>query len=180
VGSGYETWRKGKDLFVQLAFRVRQLLGTGNVHFLWVGGQIKGEEYQELSHDIKMAGLDQYVHFCGEVSNPLDYFSASDVFVLLSREDPYPLVCLEAAILGKPVLCFDNAGGMPEFVENDAGFIVPYLDMNAMADKVIELLHDKSLREKIGERAAQKVQERHTVSVAAPQIVKVINQFMDL
>ena len=125
VGSGYETWRKGKDLFVQLASHVHQKLETDTVHFLWVGGRIDNEEYYEIAHDIKMAGLEHYVHFCGEVSNPLDYFAASDLFALVSREDPYPLVCLEAAILGKPILCFDNAGGMPEFVENDAGFVVP-------------------------------------------------------
>jgi len=176
VGSGYETWRKGKDLFVQLAACVRQRLKVENVHFLWVGGRIDNEEYYKIAHDIKKAGLKEYVHFCGEVSNPLDYFAASDIFTLVSREDPYPLVCLEAAILGKPILCFDNAGGMPEFVEDDAGFVVPYLDVEAMADKVIDLIKDEKLREQTGERAAQKVKERHVIPVAAPQLLQAINQ----
>ena len=135
-------------------------------------------DYYKISHDIKKAGLEQYVHFCGHVANPLDYFAASDLFALVSREDPYPLVCLEAAMLGKPILCFANAGGMPEFVENDAGFVVPYLDIDAMADKVTEFIKDEKLLEDMGARASRKVKERHVVSVAAPRIIEVIGQFL--
>jgi len=32
---------------------------------------------------------------------------------------------------------------MPEFVENDAGFVVPYLDIGAMANTVIKLVKDE-------------------------------------
>ncbi|MDH6063711.1 hypothetical protein, partial [Umezakia ovalisporum] len=52
-------------------------------------------------------------------------------------------VCLEAASLGKPILCFDKAGGEPEFVEDDCGFIVPYLDLDAADMNLISL---RSLR----------------------------------
>ena len=41
------------------------------------------------------------------------------------EEDPYTLVCLEAAALEKPYVCFEGAGGSPEFVEEDCGFVVP-------------------------------------------------------
>jgi len=179
VGSGYETWRKGKDIFVQLASRIHQQPGTDNIYFLWVGGRVDNNEYAEISHEIKKTGLEQYVQFCGEVNNPLDYFAASDIFALVSREDPFPLVCLEAAILGKPILCFAESGGMPEFVENDAGFVVPYLEIDAMANKVVELIHDEKLLRGFGERAAQKVRERHEISVAAPEIVKVIQRVLN-
>jgi glycosyltransferase involved in cell wall biosynthesis len=178
VGSGYETWRKGKDLFVQLAYYVHHKRETDNIYFLWVGGKVDDKEFYEISHDIKVAGLERHVHFCGEVANPLDYFAASDIFALVSREDPFPLVCLEAAMLGKPILCFDNAGGMPEFVENDAGFIVPYLDIDAMADKAIEFITDEKLRQDAGESAAHKVRKRDVVSVAAPKILRIINRFL--
>ena len=58
-----------------------------------------------------------------------DYFSIFDVFALMFREDPFPLVCLEAALLEKPNLCFARAGGASELVESDSGFVVPYLDL---------------------------------------------------
>jgi glycosyltransferase involved in cell wall biosynthesis len=101
---------------------------------------------------------------------------AADVFVLTSREDPYPLVCLEAAALEKPIVCFAGAGGMPEFVENDCGFVVPYLDIAAMGDHVVSLLDAPDLRVVIGRAARRKVSERHDVGKAAPRILEIIER----
>ena len=178
-GSGFETWRKGKDIFVQLALAVTRNCKDKPVHFVWVGGNQEGLEFHEIQHDIKHAGLSDRVHFVAQVLNPMDYYAIFDVFVMISREDPYPLVNLEVASLGKPIVCFDNAGGTPEFVENDAGFVVPYLDIHAMAEKVMLLSKDELLRKKLGARAAQKVRERHDISVAAPKILNLISRYLN-
>jgi len=176
--SGFETWRKGKDLFVQMAYLLSQKLKDFPIYFIWVGGRNNGMDFYGIQHDIRHTGLENRVHFVEEVSNPLDYYAAFDIFAMTSREDPYPLVNLEVAALGKPIVCFENAGGSPEFVENDAGFIVPYLDIHLMAEKIITLAEDKELRKKLGYRAAQKVQERHDITVAAPKILKIIERFL--
>ena len=70
-----------------------------------------------------------------------DYIAAFDVFSLVSREDAFPLAFMEAAAVGVPTVCFDGAveGGC-EFVEADAGRVVPYLDLDAMAERVLEFL----------------------------------------
>jgi glycosyltransferase involved in cell wall biosynthesis len=83
---------------------------------------------------------------------------------------------LEAAALGKPIVCFAEAGGMPEFVEEDCGFVVPYLDVAAMAERVVCLLESRECRLKMGEAARHKITERHDVSVAGPQIVNIIER----
>ena len=88
---------------------------------------------------IERAGIADSFCWTGEVANPLDYFACFDAFALVSREDPFPLVCLEAALLEKPILCFAGAGGTSELIEEDSGFTVPYLDLNAMADKLLFL-----------------------------------------
>jgi glycosyltransferase involved in cell wall biosynthesis len=178
-GSGTTDWRKGPDLFIQLARTVHDQTLDVPIYFVWVGGASHGTlEHSQLAYDMRKLGLDPYVKFLGKTSNPIDFFSAFDVFALTSREDPYPLVCLEAASLGKPILCFANAGGESEFVESDAGFIVPYLDIQRMADKVVALAKSHELRKQLGDRASQKVRERHDVSVACPKIWDVIQQVM--
>lgn len=172
--SGLAYWRKGKDLFIQLALEVQKRAPDICLQFLWTG-QVKQEELYRLQHDIDLAGLTGKVHFVGQVSNPLQYYAAMDIFVLMSREDPFPLVCLEAASLGKPILCFNNAGGMPEFVEKDAGFVVPYLDVVTMAEYCEKLIQDRLLIERLGTRAAEKVAERCDVEVAGRNIVNILN-----
>jgi glycosyltransferase involved in cell wall biosynthesis len=70
-----------------------------------------------------------------------------------------------------------GAGGAREFVDDDAGCVVPYLDVNAMADAVIKLLHSSELRHRLGEQAQHKVQARHDITVAAPKILETIERF---
>jgi glycosyltransferase involved in cell wall biosynthesis len=177
--SGTLGWRKGPDLLIQLAQIMRNRYPELPVFFLWVGGDERGEQqrFYELQYDIQHLKLEQTVRFLGAKSNPLDYFRIFDVFAMLSREDPYPLVCLEAAFLAKPIVCFAGAGGEPEFVEEDCGFVVPYLDIETMAAKIHLLLESAELARAFGNRAAQKVRERHDISIAAPQINAIIQQF---
>ncbi|WP_133112126.1 glycosyltransferase family 4 protein [Candidatus Scalindua japonica] len=178
-GSGMTTWAKGKTLFVQLAFDVIRRLQDRCVHFVWVGGGGRnGIDYYQIQHDINHAGLSERVHIIPHVSNPIDYYADFNVFAMISREDSYPLVNLEVAALGKPIICFDKAGGTPEFVEDDAGFVVPYLDIHAMADKVIILANDDGLRKKLGCRASEKVREKNDIEVCAPKILDIIDRFI--
>jgi glycosyltransferase involved in cell wall biosynthesis len=85
---------------------------------------------------------------------------------------------LDAASLGKPVVCFGDAGGTPEFVENDAGAVVPYLDLEAMAAAVTRLVDDRDLRVRLGETGRRKVLERHDIGVGAPQIARTLGEIM--
>jgi glycosyltransferase involved in cell wall biosynthesis len=177
-GCGTVDWRKGCDLFLQLALAIRARTPTFPVHLLWLGEKPPGEGFYALQHDLDHAGLTNFVHFIGSRANPLDYIAAFDVFALVSREDPFPLVIMEAAALGVPTVCFDGGGGGGEFVEADAGCLVPYLDLGAMAERVLELLDSNELRFRLGQRAQEKVRERHDIEVAAPKLSRVIERLL--
>jgi glycosyltransferase involved in cell wall biosynthesis len=84
-----------------------------------------------------------------------------DCFVLPSREDPCPLVVLEAAATGLPIVCFKGSGGAADFVGADAGVAVPYLDIHAMAQAILELQKSPELRRRLGSTAMARVRVRH-------------------
>jgi glycosyltransferase involved in cell wall biosynthesis len=175
--SGTLYWRKAPDIFLQIAQRVYQKNPDVPIYFLWVGGAAKGDfRFYELNHDVEKFGLRQRVRFLEHQPDPIDYFAAFDAFAMTSREDPFPLVCLETAALGKPQICFDEAGGMPEFVENDCGFVVPYLDAESFANKIFALYSDRQLTESFGNNAAQKVRKWHNIEIAAPKILEIIKE----
>lgn len=171
--SGTTDWRKSPELFVQLAGYMKRHHADLPLYFLWVGGHASWE----IEYDISKLGLNT-VRFVSHTSNAIDYFNVMDVFALVSRIDPYPLVCLEAASLGKPVICFDHAGGMQEFVEDDCGFVVPYLGIAEMAEKILLLQNTPSLGSRLGARGQQKVRERHDVSVAGREIIAIIKEYL--
>ena len=98
-----------------------------------------------------------------------------DVFTLTSREDPFPRVCMELAALEVPVVTFDN-GGAVELVSSGCGFVVPYLDVAAMADRVLELLGDATLRARLGAVGRTTVRDRHTIETGGPATLEEIRR----
>ena len=169
-------WRKGADLFIETA---RHLLNSGldDFQFYWIGSTEDADEHPAygswkiILNRVKEYGLSTHITFLGTKLDFKEYFMAGDVFLLPSREDPFPLVCLEAAQLGLPVICFDKAGGMPEFVEQDAGFIIPFEDTQAVAEKIKLLYQKRDLCFKLGQNAKNKVLSKHTVAISLPKIL---------
>jgi glycosyltransferase involved in cell wall biosynthesis len=139
-GVGTMDWRKGPDLFVQLAAMVTRRLSDRDIRFVWVGGDSDGPNRGGLVVDAQRLGLGDRISFIGPLDRPAELFAAMDVFALTSREDPFPLVMLEAASAGVPLVCFAGGGGAPEFAIPDAGLVSPYLDVADMAESVIRLL----------------------------------------
>jgi hypothetical protein len=56
--------------------------------------------------------------------------------------------------------------------------VVPHLDVEAMAEQTGRLLTDTQLRTAMGTRAKEKVLERHLIDVAAPKILRVIEELI--
>ncbi len=164
LGCGTTDWRKGPDLFVEIAERTLRNYAQPAV-FVWVGGETSRGEIEQLKRLARSKGLAHQVRFVGTAPTPLPYMLAADVFLLSSREDPFPLVCLEAADCGLPVLCFADAGGMPLFVQEDAGAVVPYLDVDEMANQLRSFLADEARARACGERGRQRVRQSFDVSV---------------
>jgi len=171
--SGSIDQRKGTDLFLRVAEKVRSVDRDGTVHFVWVGG--RSDLLKRTRSEIDPS-LRAFVHFIGPRPVLTPYYDASDIFLLTSREDPFPLVMLEAASRERPILCFANSGGAAEFVENGAGLMVPDFDAEKMADEVMRLLSAPELSQQIGTAARRKVMNRHLLHLAAPEIAQVIQE----
>ena len=171
---GLPHWRKGTDLFVQVAMHAKRLLKTVTCHFVWLGGDARS--HAQALYDVAQSGLEDRCHFLAAVRNPEAYYSVFDLFALTSREDPFSVAMLEAALCGLPIVCFAGAGGGPELVEDDAGIIVPYLDVPAMAKGCIELMLDDKRRQRLGGNARAKVQSRYMLATQRRSFLPFLRQ----
>jgi glycosyltransferase involved in cell wall biosynthesis len=99
-----------------------------------------------------------------------------DVFALTSREDPFPLVMLEAAARRLPIVCFEASGGGPEFVGNERGYIAPYLDTTAFSLHLDTLRRSAEIRKRMGLAAAETVRREYVVETQGPKILASINE----
>jgi glycosyltransferase involved in cell wall biosynthesis len=176
-GSGSVSWIKGCDIFVSLAYSFFKKYHEADCIFVWVG-KISELDYRNIKYDLENSGLLKKVRFIGEKSNPIDYYNIFDAFTLVSRVDSFPLVSLENAYLAKPLLCFANSGYTPIFVEEDAGFVIPYLDVESMAEKIYLLYNDPVLRTKLGTNAKDKYLNNHFIESSMNQILYRIDSFI--
>ncbi len=177
-GSGTVSSRKGTDLFLEIASRLTSSLE--DIYFLWVGGasSYSAAEFEHAVRQIERLRLER-VFITGKQDTPGNYFANMNVFALTSREDPFPLVCLEAASLNKPVICFEGAGGMPEFVGDDAGSIVPLGDADAFAEAILEYYRDPRKLAAAGDAAHRKVNSGFSLDSSCRKISDLIVQLSD-
>ena len=165
LGCGTVELRKGADLFAQLCRRVLTQASDGepaaNAWFIWVG-QTGFPFFQDwLIHDAEHGVAKGRLIFTGPRDDTVPYFMAADLFALTSREDPCPVVNVEAMESGLPVVAFEESGGAPEVLQ-DAGICVPHLDVSAMAEAARELLNHPTRRTEMGRRGQEIIRSTFT------------------
>jgi glycosyltransferase involved in cell wall biosynthesis len=173
LGCGVRHPRKGLDLFVQLAARVRAR-STAPPHFLWLGGDELPTEFKLfVEHDIALLGLGASISLAAETADPERYFLAADVFALTSRDDPFPCVVHEAMACALPVVAFSDAGGAGEALSDDCGIMVPYLDLDAMARHVAAIIGQPADFAAMGERAERRVRSQYRFADYARRVLEI-------
>jgi teichuronic acid biosynthesis glycosyltransferase TuaC len=106
-----------------------------NLHYLIVGGASpEGDNRAELTAQVAQLGLAGHVHFLGALP-PDDLkwpLSASDVFVLATRNEGWANVFLEAMACGLPVVSTDVGGNAEVVCRDELGSIVPFGNVIAL------------------------------------------------
>ncbi len=131
VMSGVPSERKGFDFFPDLA----DLLDHENVHLIWVGGGGPKDGYISwVERRIASSVSRTKIHLAGKQKDLYDqYLHLADGFVLTSRQDPFPLVMMEAASLGKPIVSFPS-GGVSELLTRGMGLVTEEISVKQLAE----------------------------------------------
>ena len=143
-GSGLE--QKGMSIFIILTKILETKFKNNKFFYVWIGAELKDPN---IRFDLEQTKLISKFRFTGLISNPFDYYKQIDLFVSCSREESFGLSIAECASLNIPFLCFPT-NGLLQYFENKDNFCVNYLDLNAMADRIIELFINKSERTRLG------------------------------
>ncbi|GAB4493279.1 MAG: hypothetical protein Fur0016_29310 [Anaerolineales bacterium] len=140
LGAGFAYHRKGTDLFCEVAaeFHKKQRL---NVHFIWLGHR---DQYFEhwITQILPELPYKKNIHFWDFDPQPAHIFAGADVFLLTSREDPFPSVALEALANDTPVITFKDTGGIEEILDGTNGVVVEHLNVEMMAEAAWKILQN--------------------------------------
>lgn len=158
LGAGTVTFRKGVDLFIACAKRVAEMAPAKKFRFAWFGeGMDSGLDAKYslyLADQIQRSGLNEVAVILKAASDMEGAYLESDILFLSSRLDPLPSVCLEAIHYARPVVCFESATGIAEYLAPDplASFgIVPFLDVESAAHRIFRLIEDGDFRFQVGQ-----------------------------
>jgi glycosyltransferase involved in cell wall biosynthesis/2-polyprenyl-3-methyl-5-hydroxy-6-metoxy-1,4-benzoquinol methylase len=162
LGAGSVHMRKGVDLFIATAARVRRLLPSTPVRFVWIGDGYDPEAdvaYSSyLAEQIRSSGLDGDITMLPAYEDLASVYSEVDAFFMCSRLDPQPNVAIEAMARGIPVVCFERASGSAEIIGSDTNtshLVVPYLDVGEAAEVICSLVSDRALLRRTGDAVAR-------------------------
>lgn len=136
------------------------LIGSG-------GGQSLSRE-DELRAYVRDNALESSVTFTGYVENVNEYLQASDMFILPTENEAFPLSLLEAMSCRLPVIA-SRVGGIPEIVSHlDNGILVNPADPDALSSEIVRLMGEPSLAGSLAANARQTACDRYSIeSVAA-------------
>jgi len=137
---------------------------------------------EALSHRIANLGLDDCVKLMGpqDQQTVQSLYQRASLFVLASVEaengdiDGVPVVLMEAMAAGVPCVS-TRVAGIPELIESPSeGILVEQKDVGALADGIMKLLGDASLREQTARAALAKVQREFSLEKSATQLAALL------
>jgi glycosyltransferase involved in cell wall biosynthesis len=157
LGVGYADLRKGIDLFAEVAINV--IKTNTKIYFVWVGNK-EENVMNEVVKEINKFDYKENIIFIEAQNDISVFYAGADIYLMTSREDPFPTVVIDAMNVATPVIGFENAGGFADIVNKNTGFLVPFMDIEEMCSKVVELINDEGLRIKKGGFASTLISEK--------------------
>ena len=117
-----------------------------------------GGEYNNIIKLINELNLTEKVTMTGMVTkNEVEkYMLDSDLYVMTSLTECFPMVLLEAFSVGLPVISFDVPVGPMAIIENEQnGYLIENRNETEMAKKIIEIFRDREKLKKFGINAKE-------------------------
>lgn len=177
--SGSMNYIKGIDFFLQVAKSVIHKAKLDRpIYFVWIGKDGNVDIRNHFFYDVKKMELSSNVIVIPNTDNVINYFCEAHVFLLSSREESFSMVAMENAMLGNPVVCFDKGNGANEFINNENGYVVPYLNIQAVSDAILEMYDDAELFKKKS-LATKKMTIKYSGDGMAKRIFNVIDSVIN-
>lgn len=141
----------------------------------------EGPDRRALASLADQLKLQANVLFLGKLSNEqvAERTKSAWVQVVPSLwEEPFGLTAVEPMMLGRPVIA-SASGGLSEIVEDGAtGYLVPPGNADILSQRLISLLHNAEMAQRMGQSARRRAVEKFSIGVCADQFAALYAELM--
>jgi glycosyltransferase involved in cell wall biosynthesis len=149
----------------EVIIRAMGKLNNPKLHYFIAGKGVKEQYLVLLAEEL---GVN--LHLLGYRTDVVELLNAADIFALPSFREGLSVALMEAMAAGLPCVASDIRGNQ-DLIDMQEGDLCNPVDADAFADRIRILSTDSVLRDKIGKKNQQKVQEFDT-----SKILKIINE----
>ncbi len=139
---GRLTKQKGFDLLLSAVASIQEQLGNWKIDIYG-----DGPEQQALLQQRDELKLQQRVHFHPFTQDIEQVYATHAFYIMSSRFEGFPMVLLEAAAAGLPIVSFDCKEGPSVLLQNGGGILVPFADVEQLGEAIARVANDDSLRD---------------------------------
>lgn len=155
IAVGRLDYQKGFDRLIQ-AWELVQYTGKFTDWKLDIFGQ--GEWREMLQQMIDKAELQNTVCLNRPTKQIGEEYVKSDMLVMSSNYEGFPMVMIEAMACGLPVVSFDYKCGPKDIIQTGInGLLVPNGDIQALADAMMKVMEDEAYRKMLSQNARKVV-----------------------
>ena len=135
----------------------------------------------DLKDMVNSLDLNQYVNFTGHIPNDhlACYLNSAEIYVSTSKSDGTSISLLEAMACGLPVVVSDVPANFEWVQDGVNGFIVPRNKVNPICEKVLALLNDKVLADRMGAINLGIIHERADKDKSFPMFENIYQEMID-
>lgn len=137
----------------------------------------EGPQKQEIEQMIKEKNLSNNVFLLGYTNNPQKCLKDFKLVLSTSQYEGQGLSMIEAMLSKKPVIAFDIKYGPSDFILNeDNGFLIDNLDVNDMANKILELMNNEELVLRMGQKARENILNIYSTEIIMKKWIELFNK----
>jgi glycosyltransferase involved in cell wall biosynthesis len=166
--------RKGFE-YLRIALwqlKVKQSDWQGKIKLL-VMGEAKTEVNLDLPFEYTFTG------YLNDEERIVDFYNASDVFVLPSLEENLPNTIMEALSCGVPSVAFE-IGGIPDLIEHmRTGYLVDYESVDDLTEGISYVLNETQFSQRMQWNARHKATENYSYPIVADKVANLYKELLN-
>ncbi len=165
--------RKGHDIAVQAIKALPQDIRQ-QASFTFIGEEISSQYFQSLKNETEEIKEISFRPTIKERDKYYQLYNEFDILLCPSREDPYPLVVIDALMYGCPVICSDHVGQKDIIERTQSGFVFSSENSGELANLLIEIITHKDNLPVLSKSARQAYLNYFDFETCADNLKKIV------